>query len=133
MGFCPHSYLSEWGCVRVVFCPMGFGLCGVMPSGVFLFTCETSSSCGMCLSWNFFVLPDFRIFWCTTCVSDGFVLALGDQNTFWPCYFIRFNIAHKFIEDIINCIHWISSGEYYGLLMSMSPLRQCVKIFLLPL
>ena len=29
--------------------------------------------------------PDFRKFLCTTHVSDGFLLVLGDQNTFWPC------------------------------------------------
>ena len=31
--------------------------------------CEIRPSCGMCLSWNFFVLPDFHKFKCTTRVS----------------------------------------------------------------
>ena len=29
--------------------------------------------------------PEFHKFWCTTRVSDGFALALGDRNTFQPC------------------------------------------------
>ena len=36
-------------------------------------------------SWKFFVSQDFRKLYYATHVSDGFVRALGDQNTFWPC------------------------------------------------
>ena len=35
--------------------------------------------------------PDFRKFYCTTRVSDGFALVLGYQNTFWPCFILTLN------------------------------------------
>ena len=34
---------------------------------------------------------EFLKIWCTTHVSDGFALALGDQNTFWPCFLLPTN------------------------------------------
>ena len=38
-----------------------------------------------CVSVGISLSPDFRKFWCTTRVSDGFAPVLRDQNTFWPC------------------------------------------------
>ena len=42
-----------------------------------------------------------RISFCTTHASDGFVLVLGDQNTFWPCLLCQMISNNPLTSDIL--------------------------------